>query len=516
MTLNISRRQLLINGTNVVLLGTTPKVLAKPTFSAYPFSLGVASGYPEANGMVLWTRLAPDFHAPGGGMQNEVVPVQYEIAEDEKFISIVDKGLAWAEPLYGHSIHVETTKLNSSRDYWYRFHVGDATSPVGRTRTTPAIDYMPDKIRLAFASCQHYEQGYYGAYKNLINEDLDLVIHLGDYIYESSWGRNHVRSHGSPEPITLEDYRARYSLYKSDNDLQAAHASYPWVAIWDDHEVENDYADDQSENSDDPRWFIQRRAAAYQAWYENMPVRRSMSPFNAYARIYTQLKFGQLTAINLLDDRQFRTPQPCPKPGRGGGNFVQDCADRLNSRATLLGERQESWLAAKLSTSTARWNILAQQTLMSQADRKLGPGQEFYTDSWDGYPAARDRLMDMVVGAKVSNPLVIGGDVHSYWVADIKRDFNRPESETIATEICGTSITSSPPPEDIIQAAKSEGPHIKFATGLYRGYGLLTFSNKEIKADLVAVNDHRDANTTAKTIASFVVKDGKPGAQQTD
>ncbi len=509
-----SRRRFLGYGIVAALAGYASKVWAKPVFSASPFTLGVASGYPEPNGVCLWTRLAPEFLAPAGGMPPEAVAVSFEIAEDQAFKSIVDQGQAWAEPIFAHSVHLETTKLAPGRDYWYRFHVADFTSPAGHTRTAPAINQSTDKLRFAFASCQQYEEGFYGAYRHMSKEDLDLVIHLGDYIYETSKSENKVRSHVSPEPITLDDYRARYGLYKSDPNLQAAHAAFPWVAVWDDHEVENDYADDRSEKSDDPRWFIYRRAAAYQAWYEHMPARRTMAPFDAYARIYRQLKFGQLAEINLLDDRQYRSSQPCPKPGRGGANVVENCQERLDPKATLLGERQEAWLAAKLASSKGRWNVLAQQTLMAQQDRKAGEGQKFHTDAWDGYPAARDRLMDTLQSTKVTNPIVIGGDVHSYWVADLKRDFNRSDSPAIATEFCGTSITSTPPDEDMIQTAKSEGPHIKYATGLHRGYTVMTLTNQSLKADLRVVANHRDPDTTVRTLASFVVTDGKAGAEQ--
>lgn len=509
-----SRRRFLGYGIVAALAGYASKVWAKPVFSASPFTLGVASGYPEPNGVCLWTRLAPEFLAPAGGMPPEAVAVSFEIAEDQAFKSIVDQGQVWAEPIFAHSVHLETTKLAPGRDYWYRFHVADFTSPAGHTRTAPAINQSTDKLRFAFASCQQYEEGFYGAYRHMSKEDLDLVIHLGDYIYETSKSENKVRSHVRPEPITLDDYRARYGLYKSDPNLQAAHAAFPWVAVWDDHEVENDYADDRSEKSDDPRWFIYRRAAAYQAWYEHMPARRTMAPFDAYARIYRQLKFGQLAEINLLDDRQYRSSQPCPKPGRGGANVVENCQERLDPKATLLGERQEAWLAAKLASSKGRWNVLAQQTLMAQQDRKAGEGQKFHTDAWDGYPAARDRLMDTLQSTKVTNPIVIGGDVHSYWVADLKRDFNRPDSPTIATEFCGTSITSTPPDEDMIQTAKSEGPHIKYATGLHRGYTVMTLTNQSLKADLRVVANHRDPDTTVSTLASFVVTDGKAGAEQ--
>ena len=510
----VSRRNFVNCAASLLLTGYASKVWAKPVFSTSPFTLGVASGYPEPSGVCLWTRLAPEFLTPGGGMSPEAVAVRFEIAEDEAFKTIVDQGQAWAEPIFAHSVHLETNKLAPGRDYWYRFHVADFTSPIGHTRTTPTIHHPLDKLVVAFASCQQYEQGFYGAYRNMAQENLDLVIHLGDYIYESSWGDNKVRFHASPEPITLDDYRIRYSLYKSDPYLQTAHAAFPWVAVWDDHEVENDYADDRSENGDDPRWFIHRRAAAYQAWYEHMPARRFMAPFDAYARIYTQVKFGQLAEINLLDDRQFRSPQPCPKPGRGGSNIIENCQQRLDPSSTLLGERQEAWLAAKLASSTGRWNVLGQQTLMAQADSKVGEGQKFYTDGWDGYPAARERLMDLLLSTKVTNPIVIGGDVHSSWVADLKRDFNRSDSPTIATEFCGTSITSMPPAEGIIQAAKSEGPHIKFATGLHRGYTVMTLTNQSLKTDFRIVANHRDPDTTVSTLAKFVVTDGKAGAEQ--
>lgn len=507
-----TRRLFLSNLCALPLVYYPSKIWAKPNFDKYPFSLGVASGYPAANSVAIWTRLAPEYLAPGGGMPPETVMVRYEVAEDQNFKSIVQQGEAWGEPQFAHSVHTEIFNLAPSRDYWYRFHVGDVTSPAGKTRTAPPVNSQPDTLRFAFASCQNYEQGYYGAYRHMADENLDLVLHLGDYIYESSWGENKVRSHASPEPTTLDDYRARYALYKSDPNLQAAHAAFPWVAIWDDHEVDNDYADDRSEYSDDPRWFILRRAAAYQAWYEHMPVRRSMVPFDGYARIYTHLQYGKLAEFYLIDDRQFRSSQPCPKPGRGGGNFVENCADRLNPKATLLGERQESWLNAKFSSSKAKWNVLAQQTLMAQADRKIGEGQIFYTDNWDGYPAARERLMDAITTTKLANPIVIGGDVHSYWVTDLKRDFNRADSPVVATEFCGTSITSASIAEDIIQGAKSEGPHIKFATGLYRGYTVMSVTNDNIKADFRIVENHRDPNTNVKTLASFIVADGKPGA----
>ena len=492
--------------------GALSKVWGKPTFNTYPFTLGVASGYPLPNGVVLWTRLAPEPFAPGGGMPPVNVPVRWEVSEDAGFQKLAASGTAYAEPAWGHSVHVELNTLAPAREYWYRFHAGEAITPVGHTRTAPVLGAKVNQLRFAFASCQQFEQGYYGAYRHMAAESLDLVIHLGDYIYESSWGERRVRHHEGPTPVTLGDYRARYACYKQDPSLQAAHAACPWLMVWDDHEVENDYAADRSQNADVPSWFLARRAAAYQAWYEHMPVPRSMVPFGPDLRLYTRVSFGDLVDFNLLDDRQYRSPQPCPKPGRGGSNIIENCAARLDPAATLLGARQEAWLGAGLAASKAQWNVLAQQTLMAQSDSLAGPGQRFFSDGWDGYPAARERLFQQLAEGQVTNPVVIGGDVHSFWVADLKRDFNRPESATIGTEFVGGAITSRPPPAALTATAKAEGPHIHLATSAYHGYVCMTLTPQQLRADLRAVADIRDPKTGITTFSSWTVATGRPGA----
>lgn len=493
---------------------TVPLSWAKPAFHKDPFTLGVASGYPTHRGVVLWTRLAPEPLQPDGGMPQVSVPVRFEVAEDEAFRRVIVQGLSHATPDWAHSVHVEVDGLQADRWYWYRFLAGKATSPVGRTRTAPTLDVMVPRLRFAFASCQHYEHGYYAAYRHMLADELDLIVHLGDYIYESTWGVNHVRKHEGPEPVTVADYRARYARYKTDPDLQAAHACCPWLVTWDDHEVENDYANAVSENDDEPRWFLERRAAAYKAYYEHMPLRRAMVPLGPDMRIHTRVPFGGLAEFNLLDDRQYRTPQPCPRPGRAGSNFIENCAQRLSAEATLLGARQERWLEAGLAASKARWNFLAQQTLMAQADHKGGDGQIFYSDGWDGYPAARRRLLDFLAQAKPANPVVIGGDVHSFWVNDLKPDFEAADSPIVATEFVGTSISSQPPSEDLIQTAKNEGAgHIHFATGHYRGYVRMAVTPEAIHADLRALADVRKPDSPCETLASWVVEDGRPGAK---
>ena len=359
----------------------------------YAFALGVASGYPLSDGVVLWTRLAPAPLEPGGGMPDLRVPIRWEVAEDERFRRIVRKGQTHAMPEWAHAVHVEVDGLRPGRWYWYRFIAAGEISSIGRTRTAPAVGERLDRLRFAFASCQHYEQGYYAAYRHMRRDELDLIVHLGDYIYESSGGRDPVRRHDAPEPQTLEDYRMRYALYRGDPDLQGVHAHCPWLVTWDDHEVDNDYAGDRSQDDDYRAWFLLRRAAAYRAYYEHMPLRRGMLPLGPHMRLHSRVAFGDLAAFHLLDGRQYRSYQACPRPGRGGANMVEECAERLDPTRSMLGETQERWLEAGLSASKAKWNVIAQQTLIAQIDTKPGDGQRFWTDAWDGYPAARRRLL---------------------------------------------------------------------------------------------------------------------------
>ena len=483
--------------------------------SAYPFTLGVASGYPSPGGMILWTRLAPEPLAPGGGIEpGAVVRVAVEIASDEQFRDIVAKETSYAAPEWGHSVHVEARGLVPDHWYFYRFHALGETSPVGRTRTAPALDAAPARLRLALAACQNYEHGYYSAYRHMLDDSLDLVVHVGDYMYESSFGVDPVRRHETGEVFTLDDYRARYALLRSDADLRNAHAMCPWVSTWDDHEVENDYAAARSNHDDVPEWFLARRAAAYHAYYEHMPLPRSMVPFGASMPIHTRVVHGNLATLHLLDDRQYRSPQPCPPKGRGGATFIEGCSERLDPKATLLGTRQEAWLEAGLDTSTGRWNVLAQQTLMAEADALRGSGERFFSDGWDGYPAARKRLLGYIGARKPSNPVVLSGDVHSFWVNDLSADPAARKSPTVASELVTTSITSQPPTEERIAIARGENPDVHFATGRYRGYLRIELTPTRLGADLRALNDVRDPKTGCTTVASYVVEDGKPGPQR--
>jgi len=482
-------------------------------FTSDPYTLGVASGCPSPDGIVLWTRLAPD-PTNGGGMTPESMQVRWEVARDERFNDIAQRGDANAIPALAHSVHVELRGLEPDRTYWYRFHAGGATSPVGRTRTAPAAKADHRRLKFAFASCQQYEQGYFGAYRHMAAEDVDLVVFLGDYIYESSWGRNHVRKHGAPEATTLAGYRDRHALYKTDADLQRMHALVPWLMTWDDHEVDNDYAADQGEYLEAD--FIKRRAAAYQAYYEHMPLPRTMLPNGPDMRIYARFGYGRLALFHVLDDRQYRHIQVCPTPKRGGGsNVVMDakCPERQDPKRSLLGYAQEQWLHEGLDHSTARWNVLAQQTLMAQLDRLPGPGSTHWTDAWDGYPAARRRLMDFVAERKPGNPLVIGGDVHSHWVNDLKQDFDRPDSPTVATEFCGTSITSQAWAQERNLALLPDNPHVRYCSSEKRGYVVMELTPKQCRATLRGIDNEKRRDTGISTQANFVVEDGRPGVQ---
>ena len=502
----VDRRRFLGSLAALGAASVVPPARAQPKLSADPFKLGVASGYPRPDGFVLWTRLVGDFD-PGA------IPVRWEVAGDEGMRGIVATGVAEARPAWAHSVHIDASGLAPDRWYWYRFRAGEAFSPVGRTRTAPASDAAPARLRFAFASCQQYEHGYYGAYRHLVADAPDLVAFLGDYIYEASWGRELVRSHGAPEAFTLEDYRARYALYKSDPDLQAAHAACPWIVTWDDHEVVNDYADDRGAASVSREDFLARRAAAYQAFFEHMPLPPAMRPAGAGLRLYTHLDWGALARFCVLDDRQYRSPHACPQPRkRGGPSTVVDaaaCAELEDPSRSMLGAGQERWLEGALRGSRAAWHVVAQQTRMAQLDSLPGPGRRAWTDGWDGYPAARRRLLGQLAG--VRNPVVIGGDVHAFGVAQLKADFDDPGSPVLASEFVGTSVTSYGPAQERLAALLPDNPHLLYVESRQRGYVRVEVTPKLWRADLRGMASVREREAPCSTVASFVVEDGRAG-----
>ena len=487
-----------------------------------PFTLGVSAGSPSAEGFVLWTRLAPVPLSPDpdrpGGMGNLPVQVAYEIASDPGMTQVVRRGMGTAEPQYAHSVHVEIKGLQPGRPYWYRFTSGEAQSAVGRALTLPARGTVPERLRLGFVSCSNYELGYFAGYRHLADEQPDLVLFLGDYIYEYvSRAKSKVRSHSDGvEAATLPTYRNRYAQYRLDPDLQRLHRETTCLLTWDDHEVQNDYADRYSQTFDDPAHFLKRRAAAYQAFYEHLPLKPGLShPAGPDLRVYDQFAYGDLATVFMLDGRQYRSREACyGPPMKGGGHLETDksCPERLDPSRSMLGLAQERWLFDGLSRSKGRWNLLGQDVLMAQFAQGIPGGPTAYwTDGWDGYPASRGRVLRYLYDHKISNPVVLSGDIHSFWANQLKLDFDDPTSPTVATEFVGSSITSTGPNYDVFNSLMGGSPHVRFFDSRVRGYVSVDVTAQRMVARLRAISDREDPKATVSTLRTFAVEDGKPG-----
>jgi alkaline phosphatase D len=469
-----------------------------------PFTLGVASGDPASDGVVLWTRLAPDFLVPGGGMPTRTIPVHWEVATDDQFRRIVRRGTEDARPDGAHTVHAEVGGLAPGATYFYRFKAGTELSPVGRTRTAPSPRHRTDRIRFAVASCQNYQDGFYTAHRAMAGEDLDFVAFLGDYIYEGAPNANALRQHdGTGEPLTLDDYRARHARYRSDLDLQASHAAFPWIITLDDHEIDNNWADDvpQDPQNQSPEAFRARRIAAFRAYWEHMPLRRSALPSGPDMRLYRRLHWGDLAQVDVLDTRQYRSDQ------------ITTLAAASDPNRTMLGADQERWLDGGLARSSARWNVVAQQTMVAQNDRTAGPTETYDFDNWDGYRAPRQRLLASL--DRVRNPVVITGDRHATWISDLRQDFYDPASRTVAAELTGTSISSGGDGNPASFHATYDpimvdSPHWKFIDNR-RGYLRCDLDRSRWLTDLRVVSTVRAQQATVSTLASFVTEDGVRG-----
>jgi alkaline phosphatase D len=489
--------------------------------SGNPFSLGVASGSPRPDGFVLWTRLAPEPLSTNpetpGGMSGADVTLRYEIATDPGMAKVVRHGATTAEQAFAYSVHLDVTGLQAGRPYWYRFLSGDAVSATGRAITLPAAESAVGKMRFGFVSCSNYEHGYFSAYRHLTSENPEFVLFLGDYIYETvEQYRPIVRRHSDGvEAATLPTYRNRYSQYRLDPDLQELHAQVPAIVTWDDHEVQNDYADKWSETFDDPAQFLIRRAAAYQAFYEHMPVRPIISrPNGPLMRVYDRFTLGDFIEISVIDGRQYRSRQACYAPPNKGGGHLEtnaNCPERLDAGRTMLGFGQEAWLYAGLAHGKARWNLIAQDVLMAQLRRKQDGIDAFWTDDWNGYPANRARLLQHIHDAKVSNPVVVSGDIHSFFANDLKLDFDDEASPIVATEFVGSSISSYGPPYDPIARVLPDNPHVHFFDSRRRGYVLVDLTADAMQAQMRAVSDAHDPKATISTFKTFAVEGGRPG-----
>jgi alkaline phosphatase D len=472
-----------------------------------PFRLGVASGDPSADGVVLWTRLAPDPLGAGGrgGMPAREVEVGWQIAADERFRHVVRSGAVMARRDAAHSVHVELDGLDPGREYFYRFRAEGHLSPHGRTRTAPVTE---SPLTFAVAACAHYEHGYYTAYRRLAEQEPDLVVHLGDYMYEyqpkgyTAVG-GAVRRHTAGTCVTLGDYRMRHAQYKSDPDLQRAHAAAPWLVAFDDHELENNWAGPVS--STGAPAFEQRRADAFRAYYENMPLRRASLPRGASIRINRRVTWGPLARFHLLDTRQFRDDQACEDGLRAG------CGERLSERRTMLGADQRTWLLDGLRRSPARWNLIGQQIIMAQRDWKVGPGHEVNMDSWDGYAAERAHLLGALRDSGVHNPVVLTGDAHMHHAADLSPDFDDPDAPRVAVELVTSSISSDGDGyRDHGRMAEivAENPHIAYIDQR-RGYIVCRADREELRAEFRTLDYVSRRGAPARTAARFTIPAGE-------
>ncbi|MEU3660682.1 alkaline phosphatase D family protein [Streptomyces sp. NPDC032940] len=504
--------------TNLPALGAVAARARTARITKDPFTLGVASGDPLPDSVLLWTRLAPEPFLADGGMGTERVAVEWEVALDERFAGVLLRGTADAHAEYAHSVHVDVTGLTPGTEYYYRFRTGSWISPAGRTRTAPAPGSDAGSLRLAAVACQAYQDGYYTVLRHVAEDDIDVVFHLGDYLYEyavnSAGGERRYTDITLPdvfnrETMTLADYRLRYSLYKTDRDLQAAHHAHPFVVSWDDHETENNYAGSVPENAVPPAEFLLRRAAAYRAYWENQPLRAAQLPQGPDARLYRRLHWGTLAQFDVLDTRQYRSDQAYDDRPHAPGAESDDPA------RTMTGAAQEKWLIDGWRSSTALWNVMPQQVCFSQRKFDVTADAPLSMDAWDGYRASRDRVVAGAKAAGVDNWLILTGDVHVAYAFDVKDDFDDPASATLGTEVTCTSVASGR--DGVEQPANWDtymraNPHLKFYNGK-RGYLRAELGRRAAHLDFRTVPAVTTPGAAVTTAASFVTEAGAPGLQ---
>lgn len=491
--------------------GTSTTVdAAEPRGGGLPetvFALGVASGDPLPDSVLLWTRLAADPLAADGGAPTGEVEVAYDVAADDSFTELVASGIAIARPELGHSVHVDVTGLSPDTRYVYRFRAGGRTSPVGRTRTFPATDASPEQLRFVFASCQDYQWGFYGAWGRVAEEpDLDAVVFLGDYIYELNLGdlspdRSGERVWAGPEPVSLEDYRRRYAQTKSDPQLQAAHEAVPWIVTWDDHEVSNNYAGDVAQEDIETPASRDRRLAAYQAWYEHTPVRIEPEP-EQFERlpIHRVFAFGELANLFVIETRQHADVPAC----RTDGSLVADegpsCDDLEDPSRSNLGAEQEQWLIDGLSSSDTLWNILANPIMLAGLNVGTAETPEITRDAWAGYPATRTRLLEAVTESQVHNPVVVTGDWHASFVLDVTAE---PGGPTVMPEFLASSISTVLFDTDY----RPNNPQVRYFVAEH-GYGLVTVTPEQLRCDFRYIADVWDPDSPISRTDTWVLAEG--------
>ena len=486
---------------------------AGPRWQADPFSLGVASGQPQSDSVVLWTRLR--ITPADAALSAQSLAVVCEVFADAALRQPVRQWRVQTDAARGHSVHVLASGLRPGRPYWYRFACGSATSPVGRARTSPGVHDEVDRLRIALASCQHYEQGYFAAHREMAQRELDLVLFVGDYIYESSNPKHLLRKHLGGVPKLLEEYRERHAQYKSDADLRACHAAHTWLMTWDDHEVVNDYTQDVDPKSPDPLVFLRRRAAAYQAYFEHMPVRLGPDLANpSQMRIHDRMAWGQLAEVWTLDCRQYRDHHACPDPNRGGGRVVMGCDALADPTRSMLGAAQAQWFTEGLTRSTRRWKLVAQSTQMSASGVNTPLGRSAFTDGWDGYPQARAQLLGALAQAGVQDVLMLGGDVHTNVAAQLRVQPNDERSPVVASEIVTTSLTSRGLGEKLLAQIRESNPDIVHARSDERGYTVLDVRPEGVSAEFRTTANPARPQAVFKTQAQWAIRSGLAGVQK--
>jgi alkaline phosphatase D len=470
-----------------------------------PFALGVASGDPLPTSVILWTRLLQD-PAEANDVGEEDRAVRWEVATDEAFEQVVASGIEPTSLEFGHSVHVDAEGLEPDTRYWYRFRIGEFTSPVGRTRTAPADDAAVDQLTIAFASCQLRTAGHWTAYPHLVADEPDLVLFLGDYVYEYPGGEGSLAVPLDAEPASLEDFRRLYGAYKRDVGLQAAHAIAPWVVTWDDHEVENNYADDVAEKPADQATFADRRRAAYQAFWEHHPVRIA-PPDDGGLDLYRRVRWGTLADVFVLDGRQYRTDQVCNDQTASNRN---DCPEIDDEAGTMLGTEQEAWLVDGLTSAEATWKVLAQQTVM----KALVLGDiVLNVDQWDGYPAARRRLLSTIRDEGIDNVVVLTGDIHAGGAADLRFPDATTEGDVVAHELVATSISS--PGIGALADALPLGPiGLAYANFSDHGYCRCTITPDTWTTEFVIVDSIESPTAGSSVDATVEIAAGTPGIQR--
>ena len=518
--MSLSRRSLLIAGAAAGSAVLAPPLVAAadPRVGANPFACGVASGDPWPTSVVLWTRLAPEPTALDGlgGLRDprQQIPVEWEVSTDESFSprAVVRRGVARATPEWGHSVHAEVHGLAPGRDYWYRFRVGNEISQVGRTRTAPAPDADIESFTSALVTCQNYPTGYFTALRHIAEENVDLIMHVGDYIYEGPAAGTIGRPHAPLKEIwDLADYRVRFGQYNADPDLIAARLSAPFFCVFDDHEVENNWAADRSQIDTEPDQdrdvWLARRARALQAWYENLPLRRAQRPAGPDVQAYRHLRFGRLADVHMVDTRQYRSFQNDP---------ATNVADRWLPGRTMLGDAQEKWLLAGLADKSVRWRVMADPVQMAQQDSAVGPDVNVPNDPWDGYAWYRTHLLTQIHDRGVRNFVHMAGNGHWNMASDLLVNFDEPGSPVVGADFMATSITSGGDGSEQTATARNRmaaSPWLKLGN-TRRGYHKTVYTKEELRQEVKVMPYVTRPDAPVFTRATAVVRDGVPGISE--